>query len=196
MRVDLLALEEARSHVPLLQHRDVRHVHQLAVLSRQVEDALQRGQLAVDLAVRDLPLLPVFAFAERPSRRSRRFRMNVLTSAVVIVASRRPPKCGKQVQPNPPLEFVGRPPAVDGVFGLEIVGRLVEPDPIQLRVHRQAVRDVSFADLQQLIASDSLLLPLDSRSAGRSGSTSPTRRRRVGTSCPFACSPFVVADVC
>ena len=64
MRVDLLPLEEARSHIPLLQHRDVRHVRQLAVLSRQVEDALQRGQLAVDLAVRDLPLLPVFAFAK------------------------------------------------------------------------------------------------------------------------------------
>jgi hypothetical protein len=60
---DLLALEEACSHIPLFQHRDVRQVRQLAVLSRQVEDALQRGQLAVDLAVRDLPLLPVFAFA-------------------------------------------------------------------------------------------------------------------------------------
>ena len=57
---------------------------------------------------------------------------------------------GKQVQPNPPLELVGRPPAVDGVFGLEIVCSFIEPNPIQLRVHRQAVRDVAFADLQQL----------------------------------------------
>jgi AbiV family abortive infection protein len=58
--IDLLPLEEARSHVSFLQHRDVRHVRQLPVLSRQVEDALQRSQLAVDLAVRDLPFLTSF----------------------------------------------------------------------------------------------------------------------------------------
>ena len=44
-----LSLEEARSHVPLLQHRNVRDVGELPVLLRQVEDALQRGQLPVDL---------------------------------------------------------------------------------------------------------------------------------------------------
>jgi hypothetical protein len=53
--VDLLALDESRSHVPLLKHRNVRHVHQLAVLSRQVEDALQRRQLAIDFTVRLAP---------------------------------------------------------------------------------------------------------------------------------------------
>lgn len=62
--VDLLTLEEARSHVPLFQHRNVRHVHQLAVLSRQVEDSLQRRQLAVDLAVRVSALLSFVVIAD------------------------------------------------------------------------------------------------------------------------------------
>jgi len=36
---------------------------EFSVWSRQVEDALERGQLAVVLAVRDLPFRPVFACA-------------------------------------------------------------------------------------------------------------------------------------
>ena len=54
------------------------------------------------------------------------------------------------MQPNPPLELVGRPPSVDGVFRFEIVCSFIEPNPIQLRVDRQAVRDVAFAELQQV----------------------------------------------
>jgi len=61
--LDLLALEEARSHVALLEHRNVRHVHHLAVLPRQVVDALQRRQLAVDLFVRIPPFLAFVALA-------------------------------------------------------------------------------------------------------------------------------------
>ena len=76
--------------------------------------------------------------------------MNALTSAVVIVASRRPLKCGQQVQANAPFELVRRSPAVDRVFGLQILGGLIEANSIQLRVHRQAMRDVAFTDLQQL----------------------------------------------
>jgi len=38
---DLLAVEEARSDVPLLEHRDVRHVHQFAVRRRQGDHSLQ-----------------------------------------------------------------------------------------------------------------------------------------------------------
>ena len=60
----ICALEEARSHVPLLQHWDVRHVHQLAVLPRQVEDALQRRQLAVDLSVGIPPFLEFVVLAD------------------------------------------------------------------------------------------------------------------------------------
>lgn len=68
----------------------------------------------------------------------------------------------KQVQPDPPLELVGRSAPVHGILGLEIVRRFVEPNSIQLWVHRQTVRNVALAELQQLIASDSLLLWLDS----------------------------------
>jgi hypothetical protein len=64
--------------------------------------------------------------------------------------------------PDPPLELVGRSATVDGVFGLEIVSGFVESNAIQLRVHRQAVRDVASRSFSRLIASDSLLLWLDS----------------------------------
>jgi hypothetical protein len=59
------------------------------------------------------------------------------------------------VQSNPPLEFVGRTASVDGVLGLQILGLLVEANAIQLRIHRQPVRDVALADFNRLIASDS-----------------------------------------
>src|SRR5712691_8486831 len=61
--LDRVTLEETGSYVPLLEHRDVRHVRELAVLPRQVEDALQGRQLAVDLAVREPPLFAVIGFA-------------------------------------------------------------------------------------------------------------------------------------
>jgi hypothetical protein len=54
------------------------------------------------------------------------------------------------MQSNPPLELVGRSTSVHGVFGFEVVCRFVEPNPIQLRVHRQAVRDVAFTEFQQI----------------------------------------------
>jgi hypothetical protein len=54
------------------------------------------------------------------------------------------------MQPDPALELVGRSAPVHGVLGLEIVRRFIEPNSIQLRVHRQAVRDVAFAELQQI----------------------------------------------
>ena len=77
--------------VPLLEHRDMRHVHQLAVLPRRAEDSLQRRQLAVDLSVGIPPLFTFVALATSITSFCR-FRMNAFTSAVVIEASRLPPK--------------------------------------------------------------------------------------------------------
>jgi hypothetical protein len=62
---ELFPLEETGSHVPFLEHRDVRHLDQLPVLTREVEDPLEGRQLPIDLAVRDLPLFPFVAFAGR-----------------------------------------------------------------------------------------------------------------------------------
>jgi hypothetical protein len=147
---------------------------ELAVLSRQAEDALQRGQLPVDLAVRDLPLLTVFTLisargAPPPLARARRLRASRGPRALakhdhigaplqnervdVGRCDRREPapaEVRQEVQANAPLEFVRRPPAVDGVFGLQIFGGLIEANPIQHGVHRQPMRDVAFPDLQQL----------------------------------------------
>jgi hypothetical protein len=38
--LDLVTLEEAGPHVPLLEHRNVRHVPEFAVLAREVEESL------------------------------------------------------------------------------------------------------------------------------------------------------------
>jgi hypothetical protein len=118
--LDLLALEEPRSHVPLLEHRDVRYVYQLAVPPFPVEDSFQRRQLAIDLAVEYVRssrswLLSVLVgphrrslalggFAPRAGRgRSSttitsfaRLKMNAFTSAVVIEAKRLPPSYGSK----------------------------------------------------------------------------------------------------
>jgi hypothetical protein len=147
--LDLLTLEEARSHVPFLEHRDVRHVHQLAVLPRQVEDPLQRRQLAVDFAVRIPPFfaIVVLAYDHHVLLALQDERVHVCRGNRGKAATA---EIGKQVQPDPPLELVGRSTTVNGVFSLEIVGGFVESNPIQLRVHRQAVRDVAFVELQQI----------------------------------------------
>ena len=46
-----------------LQHRYMRHMRELPVLPRQVEDPLQCRRFAIDLAVRVPPLLAIVAFA-------------------------------------------------------------------------------------------------------------------------------------
>ena len=61
--LDLVTLEESGPYVPLLEHRDMRHVRELAVLPRQAEDALQGRQLAVDLAVREPPLFGIVSIS-------------------------------------------------------------------------------------------------------------------------------------
>ena len=146
----LLAFEEARPHVSFLEHRDVRHLDQLPVLTRQVEDSLQRRQLAVDLAVRDLPLGSFVAFAggNHVSLTLQDERVDVWR------CDRRQAPSAEvrgQVQSDPPLQFVGGASSVHRVLRLQIVRRLVEPDSIQLRIHWQAVLDVALSELQQLL---------------------------------------------
>src|SRR5688572_14216122 len=53
------------------------------------------------------------------------------------------------MQPDPRPEIVSRSAPVDGVLGLEVLRCFVEANSIQLRVHRQAVYDVAFPELQQ-----------------------------------------------
>ena len=160
--IDLLPLEEACPHVPFLEHRNVRHVRQFAVLSRQVEDALQCRQLAIDLAVRDTSFLTLFTLAERdhvgPTFHDERVDVRRL--------DRRQPSATElrqQMQANPALQFIGRAAAVHGVFGLQIVRCFVKPNSIQLRVHRQPAFDVAFADLEQPLGVGLFGLPVDSR---------------------------------
>jgi hypothetical protein len=160
--LDLLALEEARPHVAFLQHRDIRHVHQLAVLPRQVKDPLQRRQFAVDLAVRILSLLTLIAIADEHhvllALQDERIHVGRGDRCEASAAEGR-----KQMPSNLPFELVGRAAAIHGVFSLEIVRGFVESNPIELGIHRQSVRDISFADLQQLDRVPSFVLPLDSR---------------------------------
>ena len=58
---------------------------------------------------------------------------------------------GDQVQSNPPLDLVRRPPGVHRVLGLQIFRCLIEPDSIQLRVHWQTVLDVALSSFQQAL---------------------------------------------
>ena len=103
---------------------------------------VQADDASLEIDVPPLELQPITSFC--------RFRMNAFTSAVVIAASRLPPECGCKCSRNSAFELVSRSPSIHGVFGLEIVGGFVEADSIQLRIHRQAMRDVAFAELQQI----------------------------------------------
>ena len=110
-------------------------MHQLAVLSRQVEDSLQRRQFAVDLAVGIPPLLAAVVVAND------HHVLLALQDERVHVggADRREPstaEVGQQVQPNPSLELIGRSASIDGVLGLEVLRRFIKPNAIELRVHR------------------------------------------------------------
>jgi hypothetical protein len=119
-------------------------VHQLAVLARQVEDPLQRRQLAVDLSIGIPPFLAFVIVAD-----DHHILLPLQNERVHVGRSDRreasTAEVGEHVQSNPSLEFVSRSPSVHGVFGSEILRRFVEANPIQLRIHRQAVRDVAFA---------------------------------------------------
>jgi hypothetical protein len=48
------------------------------------------------------------------------------------------------MQTDASRDLVRRSASVHGVLGLEVVGGLVEANPIQLGVHGQTVRDVAF----------------------------------------------------
>jgi hypothetical protein len=100
-------------------------VHQLAVLSRQVEDTLQCRQLAIDFAVGVSPFLSIVALAED------HHVLLALQDERVDVGGRNrdePPtfEVGEQMEPDSPLELITRAPAVDRVFGLQILGGFVE----------------------------------------------------------------------
>ena len=49
--LELFPLKKARSNVPLLEHRDVRSVKQLACLAGESEHPFQNRELTVDLRI-------------------------------------------------------------------------------------------------------------------------------------------------
>ena len=70
--VELAGLEEPLPHVPLLKHRNVGPVEKLSRLDGQGKHPLERGQLAIDLGVRDsVPLSLVDEASNRGNTKPR-----------------------------------------------------------------------------------------------------------------------------
>jgi hypothetical protein len=58
-------LEKAGADILFSEHRDMRHVQQLLILSCQIKDALERRQFSIDFAVGHGPLARWITLAKR-----------------------------------------------------------------------------------------------------------------------------------
>ena len=98
-RGELLGLEESLTHVPLLQHRDVRPDQRLAAPRGERVGAFERDKLTVDLRVGGTCLLACSCVAPHVSRRD----------------LRRPPaaEVRQEVQVDPALQVGERLPLAD-----------------------------------------------------------------------------------